>query len=312
MRGRIAAWFVTAGLALGGARALRAVAMTERDAWPERMSEPFAPAPDVAPYVALGHRELLADMLWIRALVYLGSGHDTADGVAALVEGAQAADPYFQRIYTDGVHLMLSAHHGLEPSHALRAAQLAELGTTYFPQDFDITDLAGTVYSVRLSSKDPALQRAWREKGASLLERALRLPGATAEDASAAATLRTTLGEHERAVRELSELVLITNDPTEKHDMIEKLAELEKRDATAIEIALDDARTAFEQAWFGARPELPETMFVIVGPRPAPYIDFHALATDRDLVGSEPTDETALPPPDDDAPTTAGSGPRSP
>ena len=313
MRGRLAAWLVAAGLALGGARALRAVAMTERDAWPKRLTEPYAPAPAMVPYVALGHGELLADLLWIRVLGYLGGGEDTADGVAALVEGAQAADPYFRRVYTDGAHLMMSAHHGLENSHILRAAQLTELGMQYFPEDYEIANLAGTIYSVRLTGGTAAEKRAWREKGASLLEHALRLPDASPEDAALVASMRTTLGEHEHAVRELRELVLITNDRAAKRDMIAKLAELQQRDASSLEAALDDAKKAFEAVWLADRPELPATMYLMVGPRPKPYIDFHALATDRDLVGSEPVDPSELPPDDeggDDA--TAGSGPRSP
>jgi hypothetical protein len=283
--------------------------MTERDEWPERLTEPYAPAPAMAPFVALGHRELLADLLWIRTLGYVGGGHDTADGVAALVEGAQAADPYFRRVYTDGAHLMMSAHHGLDNWHVLRAAVLAERGANeYFPSDFEITDLAGTIYSVRLSTKIQALRDVFRDKGASLLERALRLPDASAEDAALVASLRTTLGQHERAVRELHEMALITNDAAARREMIAKLAELERRDASAVEVALDDARKAFEEAWLADRPELPPTIYLMVGPRPTPYIDFHALATDRDLVGSEPDDRAGAT--DDDA--TAGSGPRSP
>ena len=280
-----------AGLALAGARGLRAIAAAERDDWPTTYTAPYAPSPGMAPYVSLGQRELLADLLWIRMLGYFGGRKDTADGVASLVEATQAADPYFARVYTDGPRAIMSAHHGLEPSHMLRAAELAEKGTTYFPKDYEIADLAGTIYSVRLATDDPKQKRAWREHGAMLIERALRLPGAPAEDATFAAYLRTTLGEHERAVRELREMALITNDAASRREIAEKLAELEKRDANDLEVALADEKKAFDAQWQAERPELPATMYVMIGPRAKPYIDFHALATDRDLVDSSASDD---------------------
>jgi hypothetical protein len=288
MQARLAAGLVIAGAALAGARGLRAVASDLRDDWPTTYDEPYAPSPSMAPYVSLGQRELLADLLWIRTLGYFGKRNDTADGVAALIEATQAADPHFARVYTDGPHLMMSAHHGLASSHFVRAAELAERGLAYYPEDYEIADLAGTIYSARIPTDDSAQKRAWREHGAMLIERALRMPGASAEDATYAAYLRTTLGEHERAVRELKETALITNDRASRREIAEKLAELEQRDANELEVALADEKKAFEAAWQAERPELPATMYVIVGPRAKPYIDFHALATDRDLIDSAP------------------------
>ena len=285
---------MVAGLALGGARGMRAVAADQRDAWPKTLTAPYAPTPAMVPYASLGFREAVADLLWIRMLGYLGGHNDTADGVTALVIATQAADPHFKRVYTDGVRAITSSHHDLTMAHKIRAAALAEEGMTYFPKDFDIADLAGTMYSVDLTTDDAAQKRAWREKGAMLLEKALRLPGATADDATYVAYLRSSLGQHERAVRELREMVLITNDEQSRREMIAKLAEMEQRDGNALQAALEDARREFEAAWQAQRPELPATIYVLVGPRPTPYIDFHALATDRDLVGTAPDDLEAI------------------
>ena len=205
----------------------------ERDAWPKTLTAPYAPTPAMVPYSSLGFREAVADLLWIRMLGYLGGHNDTADSVAALVIATQAADPHFKRVYTDGVRAMTSSNHDLTMAHKIRAAALAEEGMTYFPKDFDIADLAGTMYSVDLTTDDAAQKRAWREKGAMLLEKALRLPGATADDATYVAYLRSSLGQHERAVRELREMVLITNDEQSRREMIAKLAEMEQRDGNA-------------------------------------------------------------------------------
>ena len=81
-RTRLAGTIAIALAALGAARAVRGVARAERDAWPQTFSEPWAPSPAMAPYVAMGQRELLADFLWIRTLGYFGGRNDTADGVA--------------------------------------------------------------------------------------------------------------------------------------------------------------------------------------------------------------------------------------
>ena len=78
--GRLAAAVVVLALAaLGGARVARQAA---EHAAPRLLAdEPYAPAPDTAPLVALGYRELFADLLFLRLKGYFGGRENTANGV---------------------------------------------------------------------------------------------------------------------------------------------------------------------------------------------------------------------------------------
>src|SRR5262249_50891045 len=68
--------------ALGGARLAREAAEAEA---PQVLSdEPYAPAPDTAPLVTLGYRELAADLLFLPLKGYFRGSAGTADGGAAL------------------------------------------------------------------------------------------------------------------------------------------------------------------------------------------------------------------------------------
>src|SRR5262249_1699950 len=248
-------WLIGCGLAaLIAAREVRVVARAERDRWPKTYDEPWAPSPAAAPFVSMGYREALADYLWVRVIGYLGGHDDTAQGVEALVRAITALDPHFKRVWDWGARAMTMAEHGVGQDTYLRSIELLEEGMRVYPDDWRLPLLAGETYAVDLRSKDPAQERAWQEKGALLIEKAIRMPGASADEATLATQIRTKLGQHDRAVRELREMILITDDVAAKKEMIDKLAELEKRDASALEAAIEDARAEFQRVWERDRP----------------------------------------------------------
>jgi hypothetical protein len=280
---------VASGIAaLIAAREARVVAVGLRGDWPKTYDEPWAPSTSAAPFVSLGYREALADYLWVRVIGYFGGHGDTAAGVEALVRGITALDPHFRRVWDWGARAMTMADHGVTQDTYLDSIELLDEGMRVYPHDWHLPLLAGQTYVIDLASDDPAQVRAWQEKGAMLIEKAVRMPGAPADQATLATHLRTKLGQHDRAVRELREMILITDDVSAKKEMIEKLAALEQRDAGELEAAIDDERKAFQAAWLRERPELPSTMYVVLGALPKPYIDLRELAADRDLIGSEP------------------------
>ncbi len=73
-----------AALGLATAHVAGALAKSERPR--DIADEPFAPSPAAAPFVALGNREVTADLLWMRLTGYFGNAENTCNGVASLVE----------------------------------------------------------------------------------------------------------------------------------------------------------------------------------------------------------------------------------
>jgi hypothetical protein len=253
--------------------------------------EPYAPAPGTAPLVTLGYRELGADLLFLRLKGYFGGAENTANGVASLVESITALDPQYHRIYEWGARAITMAAHGVDNAALLRAIAVLDAGAQQFPTDWKLPYLAGEIYSQDLQTKDPAERRAWDERATLLTESAIRKPNAPAEAATWAATMRTRLGQHQRAVDGLREMLLVTDDEQVRARLLDKLAQLENASANELAADLLDARRRFEAEWLAARPAVPPTMYLLIGPHPSPSFDLADLATGgRDLVGTQPID----------------------
>jgi hypothetical protein len=269
--------------ALLGARVARGLATDDRRN--DLVDTPYAPSASAAPYVSLGYRELLADLLWLRLTGYFADDRSTGDGVANLVEAIVALDPHFQRPYEWGARAITAAHYGVDQRDYLRAVGVLEHGADAFPDDWRLPYLAGQIYTQDLVTSEAAQRRAWDEKGTLLIESAIRKPGAPAEAAEWAAVMRTKLGEHERAVQGLREMLLVTSDSKAQQRLVDRLAELEKRDADELRIEVTAARIRFDRAWREDRPLLPATMYVLIGPHLDPAFDLSRTATGgRDLL----------------------------
>jgi hypothetical protein len=294
-RGRLGLLAVVAvGAPLLAARAVEGLAKDLRgdDA---AIESPYAPSAAAAPFVSLGYREAMADALSLRLRGYFGGRSDDASGSADLAEAILALDPRYKRMYEYGARAITMADAGTGNGPTLRAIALLERGLTELPEEWRIPYLAGQLYTLELETPDPALRRQWDEKGALLIESAIRKPGASAELATFAAHLRTKLGQHQAAVSGLKEMLLVTSDEAARGRMLTKLAELEQQDAAAIAVEILGERQRFERQWRAERPSVPPTLYLLVGKRPEPAFDLTDLATGgRALLGSE--DEPPLEP----------------
>ncbi|HEX3479884.1 MAG TPA: hypothetical protein VHT91_32915 [Kofleriaceae bacterium] len=287
--GRAAAPWLAAAVvlaALGGARLAREAAAAEA---PRVLSdEPYAPAPETAPLMALGYRELVADLLFLRLKGYFGGDESTANGVASLVEAIVALDPQFHRVYEWGANAITLASRGVDNAALLRALAVLDAGARQFRDDWKLPYLAGEIYTQDLKTTDPAQRRAWDERGTLLTESAIRKPNAPIEAATWAATMRTRLGQHQRAVDGLREMLLTTSDEAARARLLAKLAELEHGAASELAAELQEARHRFEAVWHAARPAVPASMYLLLGPPLSPRFDLADLATGgRDLVGTQ-------------------------
>ncbi len=275
--------------ALAGARISRVAAEHARHE--TGTEEPFAVSPGAAPFVSMGYRELAADLFWIRLTGYFGGGESSAHGIEGLVDAINALDPRFQRVYEWGARAMTLAHEGVTQDTYLHAIAVLERGMTQFPGDWKLPYLAGQIYTQDLETKDAAQRRAWDEKGTLLIESAIRKPGAPAAAAEWAAVMRTKMGERERAISELREMILVTEDRAARDALIKRLANLEHTDSAELAAEILEMRHRFDLEWHDQRPDLPATMYILLGPRLKPGFNMQDLATGgRDLVGSEPVE----------------------
>lgn len=289
MKSWIAAYLAV--LALVGARFAREAAA---DLAPKELAAaPYAPSPAAAPLVSLGYRELAADVSWVRLLGYFGGESSTASGIADVVESIVAFDPSFRRAYEYGARAITMASEGVDNAAYERALAVLDRGMREFRDDWRMPELASQIYAQDLATKDPAQRREWDEKAALLIESAVRKPGAPASEATWAATLRTHLGQHELAVKNLREMILITTDADARKRLIDKLAALEDADRDAIASEVLASIKRFNSAWLADRPALPPTMYVLLGPKLPAWFDLGELATGGRDLAVEPEREEA-------------------
>lgn len=273
---------VLAVFAFGTARVARTTLVAERRAQAE--TRPFVPSSTAAPFVSLGYREMFSDLLFVRLRGYFGGDQSTPTGIAELCEAIVALDPRFHRTYEYCAHAMTVSWKQMDNDIYLRALALLDRGMREFPADWRLPYLAGQIYTQDLVTDDPAQRRDWDERGTLLIESAIRKPGAPASAAAYAAIMRTKFGQHQRAVEGLREVLLLTTDAKARQALIERLAELEQRDAEEIAGELYEARRVLNAAWQRDRPMLPFTWYVLLGARLPASFDLGALAMgDREL-----------------------------
>jgi hypothetical protein len=281
---RVAVAVVLALGALIGARAARSAA-TAQSRLGDGSDLPFAPSVRAAPFLSLGYHEAAADLLYVRMLGYFTSDDSVGEGVADLAEAVTALDPHIHRAYDTGANAIMLAKRGVDQTVYRRTIALLERGMRAFPNDWHLPYLAGQIYTQDLKTEDPAEQRSWDETGTLLIESAIRKPGAPVRIATWAAMMRTKLGQHERAISGLRELLLVTASGPTRERLIAALADLEQRDASSVAAEVLAERYKFERQWRRERPSVSATFYALLGPRLQPGFDMVDLATGgRDLL----------------------------
>jgi tetratricopeptide (TPR) repeat protein len=223
---------------------------------------------------------------------YFGSREASADGVASLTEAIVALDPRDQRMYDYGANAMTIPATDTTQRTFLRAIAVLEQGIAQFPDDWKLPMLAGEIYTQDLETTDPAQRRAWDERATQLTEAAVRKPGAPQEAATWVAFMQTKLGQRDRAIRNLRELLLVTRDEDVRKKLLDKLAELSNTDSAELAGELYEQRKKLEASWLHDRPDIPATTYFLLGPRLAPGFDLTDLATGgHDLVDSKPVEK---------------------
>lgn len=284
---------------MAGAQVVGSAANTRRAATAKQTTEPYAPSPGAARIASLGYREALADLLWVRALVAFGSETDpSASSIRGLVEAIAALDPAFEEPMEWGALAMQSITMKLTQDDYLQVLRVLDAAMARFPDNYHLPQRSGEIYLLRLKSDDPAQVRAWKAKGAELLARAARLPGAPKSLGSWVAQLQTELGQRDQAIRDLRELILYTTDRTARDRLLKRLAALTRSSTETLSYELDVEGARFTDAWRRDRPELPATAYAIVGPPRPSWFDPATLADDPDVPVVEPI--PPLPPLSDD------------
>ena len=293
----VVAGLIVTGLLWTGGQALQARALKDRAGWPRSEEFVLLPPAQLAAIAYLGYREAAADVTWARALVYYGS--TKAEGsdyryLEKFVDNIIALDPRYKRVYRWAAYAVTFKEDVAKPEDFKTSLRYLEQGMAQFPDDYELFWLAGLRYFLDLPTTDLALAQRNKEHGAELIEQAMRKPNAPPDLATLAASLRTKLGQRERALRELREMILITDNRKAQDKMVNKLRGMMAEGDAGLVDEMVAAKASFERQWLTEMPWAPVTFYTLLGAAPSPVIDLAALAADRDLIGIEPGDGAAV------------------
>lgn len=288
-----------------GTRGLGAHTRDERAGWPRDEELVWLPPPQAAPILAMGYRQLWADISWARTLVYFGSNWRDDPSfryryLTRFLDNIIALDPKFERVYEWASYAVTFQGGAVEPEEYAMSVRYLEAAMKQFPDRYRYFWLAGIRYYIDLQADDPAEQRRLRERGAALIEQAMLKSDAPANIAELAAGLRTELGQHERALENLRAVILSTDDPETHAKLVktyQKLAGKEFPDEAA------KAKAELQRRWIAELPFVPMHMYLILGDRPAPTVNIESLTAESDVFG------TLMAEPDEGAGATPGDEP---
>lgn len=265
--------------------AVRPQALEARARWPAADDSRSMLLAHAAPVLG---RELTADILWAQTIVYYGGsllGETDQRYLEPYLDALLEVDPHYKRVYRWAAYAVIGVGGKATQEQYQSSLRYIQKARAVYPNDHLYAWMEGTLYFFDLKSDDPEIDRANKEKGAALIEKAMRMPNAPQIYTELAASFRTKLGQHERALDNLRETILTTEDPKAREVLISRLREVYL--ATDLAEELEQTTRELERRWRANMPYAPPTLYFIVGDRPEPVIEFDDLATDRDLFGTD-------------------------
>lgn len=230
----------------------------------------YLPSARWLPVLSLGHREALADLLWIRALVYFGDELTNRGAQRHLFEYADAIvelDPRFPAVYRWMGMAAFYGALGTRPEDGWRAIELMERGASLFPGDGDLAwDLgAALAFEMPVVLRDRAEIDRARERAAPHLMAAVRLGSAPEWAALSNASMLVDLGRTEQAARHLEEMYAAVRDPTVRDEIAARIEELRTRGYADAVVTLAREQEERRRRDF---PYVSSEMHLLLGERP--------------------------------------------
>ena len=224
----------------------------------------YLPPPQWLTVMSLGYRRALADLIWMRALVYFGDEFQHRGAVQHVFKYGDSLltlDPDFRRVYgwvgVAGVYTPRTAPF----EYIERSVEVLRRGAQRFPNDGSLAwDTGATIaYELvpRLDKDDPRRERL-RQEATEHMQSAARLGAGPEWLVLSNATQLRKLGETERELRHLEEMYSIVRDPDVKAQIEIRLTQL--RDEAHAE-AFRQANLEFEERRREEFPYVPPVLY---------------------------------------------------
>jgi hypothetical protein len=255
----------------------QSAALKRRAHFPSEEDLLYLPKPAALRHIALGHTELMADLIFIRAVVYFGTQLTEKGDYRWLenyLETITELDPYWKTPYTwAGVATMYNGR-PITNREVLASNRFLELGIRQFPTDWELPFMLACNYLFELKTDDPRQRQEWKHVGGEWVRHAAAVGGAPSWVPLLAATILRQEGQDEAAIHHLEEVYVTTQDDKTRQEVGNQLKALHAK----IDFAkADRERKEFELAWRKTLPYASPDFFIVVGAPPSPRLDARAL-----------------------------------
>ncbi len=196
----------------------------------------YLPSPVALRFLSLGYRRALADLIWMRAQVYVGDElyeRGGADYIFPYTEAMLALDPDFLRVYrwigVTGVYRSRDS----TIDEVKQVIAVMERGIERFPDDPKLVwDLGSTIGFDLVPRMEPSPERErYERRGALLLQEAARRGEGPPWLVFTTIGQLRRLGENHRVIEHLQEMYALTDDPQIRaqieQDLLNREADLE-------------------------------------------------------------------------------------
>jgi tetratricopeptide (TPR) repeat protein len=231
----------------------------------------YLPPPEWLPLFSLGHREALADLIWLRSLIYFAEELGQRGEVAhlyAYADAMLALDERFKKVYSWVAACAIYRTGTVTNDDVTKAIGYLERAIRLFPDDGNLAWAAGGNYLYELAPHMPdgPAKDEVRRKGIEHLTVAARMGAGPPWLALTTATELNRLGQHEREIEHLQDLYDKVSDPMVRGEVEARLAQLRDQAFAEAFRRTYDEQNAERSKHF---PYLDPGLYMLVGAKPA-------------------------------------------
>jgi hypothetical protein len=270
-----------AAVALAAASVLFCGAARDRRArFPAEEDLLYLPQPSVLKAASLGHHELTADLVLMRAIIYFGAQMKEKGDYRWLdnyLDTIVVLDPKWKTPYRWAGVATIYNGRTITNENVRASSHFLELGVQQFPDDWELPFMLGCNWLFEMKSDDPSERAEFRRRGAEYVRHAALVGGGPSWIPLLAATILKQEGQEEAAVRHLETVYYSTRDEKTREDVRNRLVSLHAK----IDFAKAERdRKAFEDSWRAGLPYAPPGLFLAIGAKRSARMDLAELARD--------------------------------